>query len=350
MSKSNIYVGVAGFIGQPNAEGSVGIFRRSIEGEQWEHVYDERETYTVYVHPGDPTYIFAGTDNGVWRSEDNGKTFQRTHFPQGKTQIWSFLTCQDAPDIMYAGASPIEIYKSIDRGTSWEKLSTPDIKERCSGPFSPRVMRMVQKPGDPNTIYAALEIAGAIRTTDGGETWDDISNDLVQLAESPHLQSSIVQDKTLAEGMLDAHAITISPSKPNTVLIALRMGLFKTSNRGKNWEDMKIKRYSPTTYARDLKVSPQNPNIIYAALSVAAASHDGGIYKSDDAGETWKRFDKIKVNGTIMSIGLHTSDPEQVYVGARYNGEVFGTRDGGINWFAIPLPGGVKDIYSVACG
>ena len=44
MSKSNIYVGVAGFIGRPNAKGSVGIFRRPVEGEQWEHVYEIRKS------------------------------------------------------------------------------------------------------------------------------------------------------------------------------------------------------------------------------------------------------------------------------------------------------------------
>ena len=51
-----------------------------------------------------------------------------------------------------------------------------------------------------------------------------------------------------------------------------------------------------------------------------------------------------------MSIGLHTSDPRQIYIGARYNGEVFGTRDQGDSWFAVPLPVEVQDIYSVACG
>ena len=189
-----------------------------------------------------------------------------------------------------------------------------------------------------------------MRTVNGGNTWSDLSDDLIQLAKLPHLQSSIVQDKTLAEGMLDAHAITISPLDPERVLIALRMGIFKTDNGGENWQDTEIARFSPTTYARDIKTSPHNPNSLSAALSVAAASHDGGVYKSEDAGETWERFDKVQVNGTIMSIGLHTSDPLQIYIGARYNGEVFGTRDGGDSWFAIPLPGDVKDIYSVASG
>ena len=87
-----------------------------------------------------------------------------------------------------------------------------------------------------------------------------------------------------------------------------------------------------------------------ASLSVAAASKDGGLYRSQDAGKSWKRFDKVQVHGTIMSVGLHAGDPKQVYIGARYQGEVFGTRDGGETWESIPLPGPVKDIYSVACG
>ena len=51
-----------------------------------------------------------------------------------------------------------------------------------------------------------------------------------------------------------------------------------------------------------------------------------------------------------MSIGLHQRDPRQVYIGARYDGEVFGTQDGGSTWQAMPLPGEVQHIYSVACG
>ena len=89
---------------------------------------------------------------------------------------------------------------------------------------------------------------------------------------------------------------------------------------------------------------------MYCALSVAAASNNGGVYRSQDAGQTWTRFDKGEVHGTIMSLGLHQTDPKQVYLGARYQGEIFGTEDGGQSWTALPLPAPVKDLYCVACG
>ena len=122
-----------------------------------------------------------------------------------------------------------------------------------------------------------------IRTTDGGETWEDCSADLIRLADLPHLKSKIVSD-TFAEGMLDGHAIAISPADPDAVILAVRMGLFRTADRGRSWQDMEMKRFSPVTYGRDVRVSPQDPKTIYAALSVAAASHDGGLYRSQDAG------------------------------------------------------------------
>jgi photosystem II stability/assembly factor-like uncharacterized protein len=113
---------------------------------------------------------------------------------------------------------------------------------------------------------------------------------------------------------------------------------------------MEVKRFSPVTYGRDIKVSSAEPNTLYAALSVAASSHDGALYRSTDNGESWQRFDKVQVHGTIMSVGLHATDPNQVYLGARYDGEIFGTQDGGKTWQAMPLPGEVQHIYSVACG
>lgn len=350
MSKqSNIYVGLANAFMRPDKTGSVGVFRRQAGNGDWQHVLPTVQAFTVFVHPKDPETVLAGTKDGVWRSTDRGATFQRADFPDSKTEVWSFLVdCRDSKRI-FAGASPIGIYRSDDGGARWRRLPTPTIPEHCKGPFAARVMRLAQHPGRPDEIYAALEINGVMRSTDAGETWTDCSAGLIALAKQPNLQSKIVSDTT-AEGMLDVHAVTINPTEPDAVILALRMGLFRSADQGRTWQDMEIGRFSPTTYGRDIKVSTAEPNTLYSALSVAASSHNGGVYRSEDGGRSWRRFDKVQVHGTIMSIGLHPTDPAQVYVGARYDGEVFGTRDGGQTWQAMPLPGEVQDIYSVACG
>ena len=301
------------------------------------------------MHPTDPNVVFAGTVDGVWRSTDRGATFQRANFPDKGKQIWSFLVDSRDAKRIYAGGSPVDVYRSDDCGESWRRLPNPGIKDRATAPFAVRVMRMVQHPTRPDEIYAALEVNGVIRTTDGGETWEDCSADLIRLSELPHLKSKIVSD-TFAEGMLDGHAITISPADPDAVVLACRMGLFRSADKGRSWQDMEMKRFSPITYGRDVKVAPQDPKTMYCRAQRRGRQQGRRVYRSQDAGKTWKRFDKVQVHGTIMSVGLHADRPKQVYIGARYQGEVFGTQDGGETWSAMPLPGPVKDIYSVACG
>ena len=346
---SNIYVGVAGYFGKPDHPGKVGVFQRAAKGGDWKHVLGNVQAFTVFVHPGDPEIVFAGTNDGVWRSTDRGATFRRTAFPDDKKEVWSFMVDSRDSKKMLAGASPIDVYRSEDAGQSWRKLPTPKIGTHCKGPFASRVMRLAQHPTKPNEIFAALEINGVMHSSDSGESWTDCSEGLIKLSELPHLKSKIVSDTT-AEGMLDGHAVTINPADPDAAIVALRMGLFRTADKGRTWQDMEMKRFSPVTYGRDVKASPTEPNTLYTALSVAASSHDGAIYRSQDGGKSWQRFDKVQVHGTIMSIGLHQRDPSQVYIGARYDGEVFGTQDGGQSWQAMPLPGEVQHIYSVACG
>jgi photosystem II stability/assembly factor-like uncharacterized protein len=216
-------------------------------------------------------------------------------------------------------------------------------------PFDCRVMRFARHPTRADEIYAVLEVSGVMRSTDGGESWSDCSSHLVRLSEQePRLRSKLVSD-TEAEGMLDGHAICTSSADPDSVIIAVRMGLFRSKDQGKTWEDLRVDRFSPFTYGRDIKVSPQDPNIIYACLSVAASSKDGALYRSRDVGKSWQRFDKVQPHGTLMSVCLHHGDPKQVYVAARY-GEVFGTQDGGETWRETPLPAGVQHIYALACG
>src|SRR5436309_1222773 len=114
-------------------------------------------------------------------------------------------------------------------------------------------------------------VGGVMKSPDAGETWQDCSADLLRLAELPHLKSRIDSDTDI-EGMLDGHALCVSAARPGTVFLAVRMGLFRSAERGAHWQTMDIGRFSPLTYSRDLRVSPHDPRVLYACLSPAARS------------------------------------------------------------------------------
>ena len=88
---SYLFAGVAGYVGRPDAEGDVGVFRWDAAAGEWSHVLAGLETFSVHVHTDNPSVVFAGTEDGVWRSTDHGATFKRTDFPVKGRQIWSFL-------------------------------------------------------------------------------------------------------------------------------------------------------------------------------------------------------------------------------------------------------------------
>mgnify|MGYP003297651218 CR=1 FL=1 len=94
-----------------------------------------------------------------------------------------------------------------------------------------------------------------------------------------------------SEGMMDTHALAISAAQPGTVFLANRLGVFRSDDKGESWSDMEIGRFSPLTYARDVKVFPHDAHTLLGAFSIAAVSDAGSLYRSPDLGATWMRFD-----------------------------------------------------------
>ena len=347
-ANSHVYVG-----GARSKAGTLGgIFRRAVGDDRWEPLTkglpEGANVYAITGHPTNPDVVYLGTNHGLYRSVDRGERWERPGFPDDKVEVWSILAYPGNPRVMYAGTSPVGVYKSEDGGDTWRRLPGVAQPERVRMEFTCRVMRLTADPARPDELYAALEVGGAMRSLDGGERWEDCSASLLELAQLPHLKSRIGSDTDI-EGMLDGHALCASAAQPGLVILAVRMGLFKSSDRGLHWQDMEVGRFSPLTYGRDVRVSPHDPRTLYACLSPAARSQDGSLYRSRDLGETWTRFDHgVKAESTMMAVALHPRDPDQVHCVSR-TGQAFGTRDGGRTWQEHRLPSAVQDVYAMAC-
>jgi photosystem II stability/assembly factor-like uncharacterized protein len=349
---SYVYAGAAD-VSEASDGVTGGMFRRAVGNDHWEALGkglpEKAEIRAIAVHPREPEVVYVGTQHGPYRSVDRGERWERLGFPDAGMVVWSILIRPDDPRILYLGTAPAAVYRSDDGGDTWRRLVNVKAPGRVKMSFPCRVIRLAADPTRPDEIYAGLEVDGVLRSLDGGETWTDCGQHLVKLAEQPHLKSRIVSDTDI-EGMMDSHALCLSAARPGTVFLAVRMGLFRSADRGATWADMEIGRFSPLTYARDVQVSPHDPNVLFACLSPAARSEDGSLYRSGDLGATWKRFDHgVRAQSTMMALALHRRDPDQVYCASR-GGQVFGTRDGGRTWQEHPLPAGVRDVYAVACG
>jgi photosystem II stability/assembly factor-like uncharacterized protein len=349
MAATHVYAGAAATM-----EGTRGgIYRQAAGDTGWQHLTgglpDGAEVHAITVHPDHPDTVYIGTTKGTFRSTNRGDRWERLSLPDPEADIWSICIHPKNPRIIYAGATPPGVYRSDDGGDTWRKMADPGLPDRVIMAFACRVMRLDVDPNSPDDVYATLEANGAMRSPNGGESWEDCTADLIRFCEQPKYRSRI-GSQTEIEGMLDGHALACSAAAPGTVFLANRMGLFRSNDKGQSWQDMEIGRFSPLTYGRDIRVSPHDPKVMYACLSPAARSTDGAIYRSDDVGQTWKRFDHgVKAEATMMGVAVHPHDANQVYGVSRF-GQVFGTQDGGRSWHEHRLPKGVRDVYAVACG
>lgn len=346
----SVFAGAAFWDKAASESRTQGLFRLD-ESDAWQAVTNglpEAVEIRCIAMRGTDT-IYVGTQVGPYRSSDGGESWELMALPASPgddTVTWSILPLDDGG--LLVGTQGTLIYRSDDDGASWRLLDVPTPNGAVRMGFPMRVIRLVADPSNQKEIYAGLEVGGVVRSLDGGETWTDISAGLMNYAGETFFKSRIGTDQD-QEGMMDLHSLAISPAAPGTVFLANRMGLFKSTDKGESWNWMNIGRFSPLSYARDIIVSPHDPNTLYAALSIAALSSRGSLYRSTDLGETWHRFDSgVTIESTLMNIGPSGSNPDSVYCGAR-QGQIFGTDDGGETWRTLPLPPGVAGVYAVAC-
>jgi photosystem II stability/assembly factor-like uncharacterized protein len=349
-AEMHVYVGAI-----PSAEGGKGgIFRRAPgEDARWEALGDglpdNAGVHAITVHPDNPDTVLIGTTKGAFRSRDRGGHWQRLALPDPEADIWSITIHPTDRRVIYAGTGPTGVYRSDDGGEHWRKLPDPGLPDRVHMTFPCRVMRLDVNPAQPDEVYACLEANGAMKSPDRGEHWQDCTSDLLRFTAQEKYKSRIVS-QTEIEGMLDGHALACSAAAPGTVFLANRMGLFRSDDGGAHWADIEVGRFSPLTYGRDLRVSPHDPRVLYAALSPAFRSSDGGIFKSEDVGRSWSRFDHgLRAEATMMGVTAHPRDPNRIY-GVTRTGQVFGTNDSGGSWTERRLPAGAGDCYAIACG
>jgi photosystem II stability/assembly factor-like uncharacterized protein len=294
-----------------------------------------------------PNVFYIGQVNGgVWKSDDYGRTWNPI-FDQEPTQsIGAIVVAPSDPNIVYVGTGEglhrpdlsvgNGVYKSTDAGKTWTHLGLVDGQQ---------IPALAVDPRDPNRVFAAVlghpygpsEERGIYRSTDGGQTWEKA------ISKNENTGGSDVQ---------------IDPSNPDVVYASMwearegpwedgnefngtNGGLFKSTDGGNTWRP--LTSGLPQDLAQIyVAIAPSDARRLYA--TVGAASGKLGVYRSDDAGESWSQITTDprpsgRIGGGDLPIPkVDPKDPDLVYVASTVT---MRSTDGGKTWSGFRgAPGG----------
>ncbi|MGD9752108.1 MAG: WD40/YVTN/BNR-like repeat-containing protein [Acidimicrobiia bacterium] len=351
-----VFAAASRFAFDAPAEHKGGLFRLAAGAgpDAWERLDGglpaDAQVRAVAVDPTDPNRVWCGCDEGPYRSDDGGDTWHAVDLPGPYHTVWTLAFDPTDARTLYVGTGPAAVYRSTDGGAEWELLKSAAIRERLDMGFPTRLISLAVNPLDPADLWAGVEVGGMMHSTDGGQTWTDTTDGLEALAAEERWKSRLFSD-TDAEGMLDIHKIALSSAAPTTAFIGLRMGVFRTDDAGAAWRSCEVGNFSPLTYCRDVRISPHDARVLYAVLSDESLGTAGSLWRSDDLGATWWRYDRAAFTpeSTMMQVALSATSADEVWCATR-RGDVWGTVDGGEHWQAYPLPAGGRDIYSLVIG
>jgi photosystem II stability/assembly factor-like uncharacterized protein len=332
--------------------------------EQWEvngPFFAGFEMYHLKGSPVDPNRVYASQTSGwfgqlLQRSDDGGKTWNPvdnkftydgptgTHqWYDGKPHPWEFKRVWHLepslsdPDTVYAGVEDAAMFRTSDGGNSWQELA--GLRNHSTGnKWSPGAGGMglhtiVIDPTNHQRIFIAISAAGAFRTEDGGTTWTPINKGL---------HSQYIPDPNAEVGHC-VHRIAMHPSKPNTLFMQKHWDVLRSDNSGDQWTE--VSGNLPTDFGFVIDVHTHEPETIYVVPIKSDGEHfpmDGklAVYRSRSGGNEWERLDKglpqanCYVNVLRDAMCVDSLDSCGVYFGTT-GGQVYVSPDGGDNWRAI---------------
>ena len=241
--------------------------------------------------PGQPNLFYIGAVNGgVWKTTDFGRTWTPIFDDQPTGSIGAIAVAPSDPNIIYVGSGEglqrpdlsvgDGIYKSTDAGKTWTHLGLRNGQQ---------IPQIAVDPHDPNRLFVAVlghpygpnEERGIFRSTDGGQTFEKV----------------LYKDENTG-----GNDVQIDPSQPDTVYAAMwearqgpwengswngtSGGIFKSTDGGKTWRQLSNGLPEEGVVQANLAIAPSNSSRVYAAI---ATPHGTGIYRSDDAGESWSQ-------------------------------------------------------------
>ncbi len=237
--------------------------------------------------------------------------------------------------VLYAGTQPAALFKSTDRGNTWE-INEAFYDHPHRGNFFPgaggfALHTVIPHPTDPQQMWVAISTGGCYYTDDGGKTWNP---------RNKNVRASFAGSDEPPEYGQCVHKVAMHPANPNRLYQQNHEGMYRSDDGGLNWIDIGTGKL-PTQFGFPIVVHPHEPDTIYLAPEESdqfRVSIDGKfvVWRSRDAGETWEPLTNGLPERAYLVVlrGAMATDTYKdagVYIGTS-TGQIFHTRDNGDSW------------------
>lgn len=333
---NTIYVGM----GEPAIRGNTshgdGVYKSTDAGKTWKRIglEDSRQISRIRVHPKNPDIVFVAAQGHVWgpneergvfRSKDGGKTWQKVLYKGDKAGACDLIMDPTNPSVLYAGLWEVYrkpwtlesggassgIFKSTDGGDTWTDITrNPGLPKGTIG-----ISGITVSPANSDRVWAIVEAedGGVFRSENGGRTWTKVN-----------------EERRLRQRAWYYTRIYADPKSADTVYV-LNTGFYRSNDGGRTFTGIPV----PHGDNHDLWIAPDDPNRMIE-------SNDGGSNVSFNGGRSWTEQDQPTAQ--FYRVALDNDFPYHIYGAQQDNSTVkiaSRTTEGGI---------GTSDWYDVGGG
>jgi photosystem II stability/assembly factor-like uncharacterized protein len=280
-----IYVGGGEVTVRGNVSHGDGVWKSTDGGQTWANVglVDSRHIPRIRVHPTDPDIVYAAAlghlfgsnqERGVYRTKDGGKTWERILFANEEAGAVDLILDPNNPRVIYASTWKVKrtpyslesggegsgLWKSTDGGDTWTNITRNDGLP--SGTVG--IMGVAVSPADSNRVWALIEAAdgGLFRSENGGKSWANVNS-----------------DRNLRQRAWYYTRVYAGPQNRDEVYV-LNVGFWRSRDGGKSFSNID----TPHGDHHDLWIDPQNAERMVIA-------DDGGAQVSFNGGATWSTYE-----------------------------------------------------------
>jgi photosystem II stability/assembly factor-like uncharacterized protein len=319
------------------------------------------EMYHLKGSPVDPDRLYASQSSGwfgqlIQRSNDGGQTWEPvgnqftydgvpgthqwydgTPRPWEFKRVWHLEPSLTDPDTVYAGVEDAALFRTTDGGQSWHELS--GLRGHGTGPnWQPGagglcLHTILLDPKQADRMFVAISAAGAFRSDDAGTTWQAVNRGL---------KSEGIPDPEAEVGHC-VHRIAMHPSRPEVLFMQKHWDVLRSDNAADSWQE--VSGNLPTDFGFVIDVHAHEPETIFVVPIKSDSEHippDGKlrVYRSRTGGNEWEELTTglpqrdCYVNVLREAMDVDSLDECGVYFGTT-GGQVYVSADAGNSWNAI---------------